>query len=209
MGKSAMGIDSIKQFAVNRADDVEEITWSLYDFVPYAAAGQTILTLFQSQLGASGKTLLDTNMDTSGAVPKGQNFLVQGICVEFFPSVAIESPAGMLDYADDVQAVLASGILTFTVGSKKYTVQSPLGQFPPSYGQEGYAAIGADSDDTALTSVIYSRCSGQLHEIIPIDLISNQNFKVELSWPAVVALPSGVAGRIGVRLVGRLFRNAQ
>ena len=198
-----MGIEALRQFAVNRAGDVEEITWSLYDFAVYAAAGQTGLTLFQSPLGQNGKTIIDTNLDSAGAVPKGQNFLVQGISIEFFPGVPIESVA-MNDYVDDVQDVLSGGALEFTVGSKKYVKQSPLGLFPPTYGQEGYAAA-----TTAAQNIVFGQNKGKLYEIIPVDLTSNQNFKVELVWPTVVALPSAVAGRIGCRLHGRLFRNAQ
>lgn len=205
----ALGYEAIKQYAVNRPDGAEEIMWSLYDFQNYAAAGQSVLTFFQDPVGAAGKTLIDTNMDTAGAVPKGQNFMVQAVCVEFFPGVAIESSLGLLDYVDDVQQVLESGILTFKVGSKEYIRQSPIGQFPPCYGQEGYAAMGADSDDTELSTVVYGRNAGKLYEIIPIDLVSNQNFAVSINWPALVALPSAAIGRMGVRLIGRLYRNMQ
>lgn len=199
----ALGYQALKQYAVNRAGDFEEIAWSLYDFTTYAAAGQTVLTLFQSPLGQNGKTIIDTNLDSAGSVPKGQNFMVQAVSVEFFPGVSIEAVA-MNDYVDDVQQIIEGGALAFTVGSKRYINQSPLGLFPPTYGQEGYSAM-----TTAAQSVTYGRNKGKLYEIIPVDLVSNQNFKVELTWPTVVALPSGVAGRIGVRFHGRLYRNVQ
>lgn len=202
-GKKPLGTNALKNFSVNLQDNVEEIAWSLYDFSAYQAAGQTVLTFFQSPVGAAGKTLQDTNMDTAGQIPKGQNFLTEAICVEFFSGATI-SGAALNAYADDVKEVMESGILDFRVGSKSYKTESPLGVFPPQYRQVGYAATGL-----AAGNIGYASNAGLMHSIIPVRLTSNQNFSVTLSWPAAVALPSAVDGRIGVRLMGRLFRNAQ
>lgn len=203
----ALGVQALQQFSVNREDAIEELAWSFYDFSTYDAAGQTSLSFFQSPVGQAGKTLADTNMDLAGQIPKGQNFLVEAICVEFFPADAIFQAAASA-YSDDVKAVAENGILTFSVGSKNYKQEAPLGIFPQQYRQTGFAAI-AETNTTTLDSINYSQNVGKEHKIIPVRLTSNQNFNVTLSWPAVVALPSSANGRIGVRLVGRLFRNAQ
>lgn len=205
--KRALGIQALTQFAVNRSDVQEEITWSLFDFTTYLAAGQTTLSFFQNPIGQAGKTFIDTNMDLAGQIPKGQTFLVEGLCVEFFPSGAINTAAAAT-YSDDIKAVAESGLLTLTVGSKKYVNQGPLGLFPQSYRQQGFAAAATT---TAATDHVtdYSQNIGKEYSIIPVLLTSNQNFLVTLTWPAVVALPSTADGRIGVRLAGRLFRNAQ
>lgn len=203
----ALGKGALKRYSVNRAEAVEELAWSFYDFTTYVAAGQTSLAFFQTPNGSGSKTLADTNMDLAGQIPKGQNFLVESICVEFFPADAITQTA-ISAYSDDVKAVAENGILKFLVGSKLYKQEAPLGIFPQQYRQQGYAAV-EDTNTTSLISVEYSQNTGKEHKIIPVRLTSNQNFSVTLTWPAVIALPSSADGRIGVRLVGRLFRNAQ
>jgi len=40
----------------------------------------------------------------------------------------------------------------------------------------------------------------------PVRLAPQQNFNVTLNWPAAVALPSTVAGRIGIVLDGLPYR---
>lgn len=201
--KKPLGKTALKNYSVNLTDNIEELAWSLYDFTEYASAGQTVLTFFQSPVGANGKTLADTNMDSAGQIPKGQNFLVENICVEFFSGASIESTA-MQGYADDVKSVMESGVLSFKVGSKLFKNEAPLGIFPPSYKQHGYAAT-----NVAAENIVYASNTGTIHSIIPVRLTSNQNFSVSLSWASAVALPSTNIGRIGVRLGGRLFRNAQ
>jgi hypothetical protein len=201
--KRALGLDALSQYAVNRAGEVEELSWSLYDFTAYAAAGQSNLSFFQTPNGSGGKVLEDTNMDLAGQIPKGQNFIVESICVEFFPAEAITDPA-LTAYADDIKAVAESGALTLSVGSKDYVRQAPLGLFPQQFKQSGYAATGL-----AASAINYSQNCGTVYSIVPVRLTSNQNFLVTLTWGSVVALPSAVDGRIGVRLNGRLFRNSQ
>ena len=111
----ALGRGALAQFSVNRDDAIEELQWSLYDFTTYAAAGQTALSFFQSPVGQAGKTAQDTNMDLAGQIPKGQNFIVESIAVEFFPAETITDPA-LTAYADDIKAVAENGLLTFSVG---------------------------------------------------------------------------------------------
>jgi len=107
-----------------------------------------------------------------------------------------------------VKAVAEHGWLNFTIASKPYKTEGPLGIFPPQYRQMGYAA--ADTTVAATDRVVeYASNTGTLHEIIPLRLTSNQNFVITLNWATPVILPSVVDGRIGVRLLGRLFRNAQ
>lgn len=208
----ALGTQALNQFSVNRDDAIEELGWSLFDFTTYLAAGQTSLAFFQSPVGQAGKTNVDTNMDLAGQIPKGQNFLVESICVEFFPNVTVDQASELNNYADDIKAVAENGLLTFSVGSKDYKREAPLGIFPQQYRQSGFAAMASTTTITATTfanGIQYSQNVGKEHKIIPVRLTSNQNFNVTLTWPVVVPLPSSSAGRIGVRLVGRLFRNAQ
>jgi len=201
--KKPLGKQALKSYSVNSETAIEEIQWSLYDFEAYANAGQSVLTFFQSPVGANGKTLEDTNMDTAGQIPKGMNMLVEALAVEFFPGVASAS-ATLSDLADDVREVYEGGFLDFKVGSKKYKTEGPLGVYPPQWGVDVRATTGL-----AAGNVTSARCIGDIHTIIPVRLTSNQNFSVSLNWPTPRALPSGVDGRIGVRLIGRMFRNSQ
>ena len=209
--KRPLGIGALKEYSVNLDDNVEEIAWSLFDFTTYALAGQTSLAFFQTPLGSSGKTVVDTNMELAGQIPKGQNFLVENIIVEFFPGDAIETVAAAvaaIQYADDQKAFSENGFLDFTVGSKSYKKEAPLGVFPQQYGLNGFAATATTGAANGVL-VEYAANRGAIHSIVPVRLTSNQNFAVTLQWPVVVALPSGTNGRIGVRLSGRLYRNAQ
>jgi hypothetical protein len=198
-----LGRNALKEYSVNLEDNVEELAWSFYDFTAYAAAGQTSLSFFQNPVGQGGKTQADTNMEAAGQIPRGQNFLVENIAVEFFPTLTVDA-AALTSYADDVKAVAESGYLDFVVGSKSYKREGPIGLFPPRYRVAGFASTGL-----AAGNIEYASVGGMQHSIIPVRLTSNQNFSVTLKWPVAVALPSTVAGRIGVRLGGRLYRNAQ
>ena len=200
--KRALGRNALRQARVNVPGTMEEISWSLYDFVTYAAAGQILSTFFQT---TAGKTTVDTNMTLPGQLPAGQAFLVTGISFEFQPATAPSQAASNLA-ANDVYAVSNSGFVQFKIGSKFYAQNSPLGLFPPTYGLDGW---GATAVGATQLNHSYARIAGTPHSIIPVELTANQNFDVTVSWPTAVALPSAVAGRLGCRLHGRLFRNAQ
>ena len=56
----------------------------------------------------------------------------------------------------------------------------------------------------------YAVFAGAIYNIVPLRLISQQNFRVDLVWSnGAVPLPSGVDGRIGVQLNGFRYRLAQ
>jgi hypothetical protein len=50
---------------------------------------------------------------------------------------------------------------------------------------------------------------GAAYNIVPTYIEATQAFGVQLIWPNLIPLPSAVIGRIGVRLVGDLIRDAQ
>lgn len=201
--RKALGKNALKQYGVNRLDTTEELDWTLFDYTTYNAAGHTTLSFFQTPVGQGGKTKEDTNMDLAGQIPRMQEFLVERIIVDFTPGVAL-STATLSKYSDDVQAVANSGILRLNVGSKYYKEEGPLGIYPPNHRLEGFASTGLTAGNYN-----YSVSGGIPHDIIPISLTASQNFTVTLEWAAAKALPSTTAGRIGVRLGGRLYRKAQ
>ena len=196
-----LGLGVLEKYQVNIPGKVEELAWTLFDYQDYAAAGVASQRFFQTPEGQSGKTLGDTNMQFAGSIPAGQFFLIQSIEVDFQPLAANIGGASL--YLDDVEAVALNGALQLNIGSKPYEKNAPLGAFPCSFRLAGFAAAaGAEAANEILT---FAKNAGRIREIVPLGLVSTQNFDVTLTeLPAV-----SVLSRIGVRLNGRLFRNAQ
>lgn len=208
-GRQVPAPDALNKYAVNAAGGMDVIWQPLYDFATYAAAGQTSLSFFQLPIGQNGKTLADTNMESAGQLPAPQKFLVESVCVEFFPGneVGADGNAGLSENWNDVYDVMQSGYLDFIVGSKSRLQQGPIGIFPPGYRLGGAAALTGESAATTTSVIDYASFAGREFSIIPVTLPANQNFKVTLNWPA--AVPISVDARIGVRLNGTLFRSVQ
>lgn len=206
-------VSAAKKYDVNRPGQVEAFYQPLYDFQTYAAAGQTQLTFFALPVGQGGKTLADTNMESAAALPAPKEMLVTGIEVAFFPGPppAVHGAQAASTHWNDSWAVFESGWLDFFIGSKSYLTDAPVGKFSNSFRLGGAAAL-ADATTLAADSqsvIGYSAFVGPLYEITPVKLVANQNFNVTLNWPAVVATPSTVAGRIGIILNGFQYRLSQ
>lgn len=207
-------IDQANRFRVNRPGEVEVIRQPLYDYQAYAAGGQTSLSFFQLPIGQASKTKDDTNMESAGQLPNPKSFLIDSIELVFFPGGTVGSFGAQAtpDNINDVQAFMEGGTLELFVGSKTYLTDAPLGRFPQASFRMGIGAAAADNTTPAAdlqTLVDYAVVSGPVHAITPIKLESNQNFVVNLTWNAAVALPSGVAGRVGVVLNGFMYRLSQ
>jgi hypothetical protein len=203
----------LKKYGVNVPDSVVAISQPLYHYQVYAAAGQTQLTFFQNPVGQNGLTFADTNVEAAGSMPSPKRMLVTGIQVQFFPgSLPGTFGAGAVaNNWNDMNAVYQSGWLDFFVGSASWLKDAPIGKFPPDYRLAGTAAMSDSTTAAAAQAnmVDYAAMAGRPYDITPIELSSNQNFNVTLNWPAVVATPSTVAGRIGVTLMGFQYRLSQ
>jgi len=209
----------LNQYRVNRAGEEEYLRQTFYDFQDYAAAGQQQLLFFQVPKGQSGKTIADTNMETAGTLPQPKYFRVQSIEIQFFPGVnpvQLGAALAASEFTNDVYTVAKSGSLKFFIGSKAYLEEAPIGRFPPKTRLETEfaatlqrsQAAAADAEDQI--TMDYAAFAGRPYRIEPEILLEpTQNFVIELNWPAAVALPSGVAGRIGVVMDGILIRNSQ
>jgi len=199
----------------------------LYDYQPYVAAGQLVLNFFQVPIGqgatshpggAGPKTEADTNMTNAGMLAKGNRFLCIGIEVEFYPgsvpgfNVALAlSAAELARNWDDVYVVSRSGSVRFRIQNRDYVLDAPIGKFPSSTRLCGTAAL-SDNAATAtslVNQIEYASMCGAAYNIVPTYIEATQAFGVQLVWPNLIALPSAVIGRIGVRLIGDLIRDAQ
>lgn len=208
-------LQKLQTFAVNRQGQYEVVRQTQYDFLTYAAAGQTSLQFFQIPQGQGGKTIADTNLEVAGSLPQPKWFLVESIEVHFFPGldpVTLGDATAASNFTNDVYSVLtAQASLQFFIGSKTYVEEAPLIRFPPKTRLYGESAIAADNA-AAATSLVYDYASacGRPYFVDPeVLLIPNQNFKVTISFPSAVALPSTEDARIGVVLDGILYRQSQ
>jgi len=202
-----------EQFRATVPGQSEAINQPLYDYQSYAAAGQSQLTFFQSPIGSGGKTLEDTNMDLAGALPQGKTFVVQALEVAFFPGVSpgtIGAPAAT-NFTNDVYAFMKSGHLKFFFLSKSYLDEAPIGTIGQSFGVDMNAALSDASTAAAAQArtVEYAQLHRRVYKINPVTIAPQQNFSVSMNWGTVVPLPSGNAARVGVRLLGTLYRAAQ
>lgn len=195
----------------------------LYDYQNYPTTGQLSLTFFSSPIGqgttsapgASGtKTEADTNMQNAGLLARGNRFYLRGIEVLFYPGGAVGSgnvaAAAAGQNWRDVYGVMKSAWLKLTIQNRDYILDGPLGVFPPTFRLSGAAAMSANTTagaDTTLWQVDYAAAAGMPYQLVPMFIEENQFFSVKMQWPALVTVVN--AGRIGVRLLGELIRNAQ
>lgn len=196
---------------------------SIYDSAPYPAAGITAIPYFSNQQGQAGgigggnKTYTDTNLDMPSQLSQGTGFLVEQIEVEFQP--ARPTPANVKDMPaffgagqthqliNDIYVFGCSGFLEFKgPNNKTFILDGPMNRFPSS---RNFNSSVAFSDATTLAAAQQSRAgfahwSGQpfnLHPV-PIYLDPSMKFGVTLNFPEAPTLPSGVAARVYVRLLG-------
>lgn len=198
-----------QQYSVFR-EGFEVVSRVLYDYQTYAQAGQTSLTFFQNPVGQSSKTLADTNLTLPGQISANQQFLCNCIEVDFMPgNVASRTGAVVADNFNDQKKVGESGYLQFYIGTKEYYTGAPLKHFPTNTATVGTGALSDTTTAAAsrVTVIDMPFNAGKLCKIKPVMIPPNETFNVTLIWPTAVAV--SVAGRIGVRLNGNLYRRSQ
>src|SRR5258708_16225562 len=191
----------------------EVLGWKFYHDQGYAAAGQAQLVFFQSPKGQGGITAQDTNFPGAGSLPAGQNFMLEEVQLDFQPGVnpgffgAEQAPF----FLNDTWTFGRSGWLEFTVMSKKIIQEGPLGSFVPDHRLVGSLAVHDPSTIAANQQTLMQavQWGGRLRRILPTPLEATTNFDITLFWNAALALPSGVAGRVGAIMAGKLYRKPQ
>jgi hypothetical protein len=210
------------KYVVNRAGQWEAIRWSLYDFQAYPAAGTTQLTYFQTQVGSGGRTLSDTNMQLSSQIMQGQMFLVESVEIAFWPTTPTGANAAYLPAAfgadaaplqvNDEYIFMRSGNLVFTIGSKPYLQEAPMGRFPAKSHFDLSAAVGSQTTPAAAlqTRVAVGKMVGRPYLLTPYPVLldAGQSFQIQLTWPEGLQAINAPA-RVQVILDGVLFRLSQ
>jgi hypothetical protein len=209
-------LGQLMKYGVNRVGEYEATRQTLFDHQTYATAGITQMQFFQVPKGQGGKTIADTNMEIAGMLPQPKYFLIESVEIYVFPGVVPGNEAAAAptetEFSNDMYTLAKSGSLKLFIGSKTYLEEAPIGRFPPKTKMEGYAALQfkqATAADQQMT-IDYAAWCGRPYYVNPqLLIVPNQNFTVELNWPAVVATPSGADARIGVVLDGVLYRQSQ
>ena len=211
--------NDLGKYSVNRPG-WEVIRQSLYHYQSYAAAGQSFLSFFQTPSGSGGLTDSDTNMTLAGQLPANQEFLVESIEIQIFPTVpavAAANPSAFGAQAvaaqvNDAYIIGRTGNAVLTIGAKPYLKEAPIGRFPPKVHFNLAAAL---TDTTTAGASQQSRIafpwwSGRPYIISParLKLESTQNFVFSLNWPEGAQAITNPA-RIGVIFDGFLYRRSQ
>lgn len=230
-------VQQFAQYAAQQWNLTEIIYQPLYHYLPYPTAGLVSLKFFGTAIGqgvnsaspgnaGNALALSDTNMQGGGQLPAPQAFFCRGIQVVVDPgssaatttTFALQIPtvfaaanaAAVQSGEHDVNAILSTGALTWTISSKPYFQMAPLAAMPPSFSLALDAAIATTSATAGEVSKAKLRSVGRLLTLEPgIGIGTSQNFDVTLSWPVAVATPSTFNARVGVILDGWQFRAAQ
>lgn len=227
-GRTGVAMSDLTKYE-SSTNQLDSIFSPLYDYQTYATAGALNFNFFAlpqgqgttSSPGAAGvKQIADTNMQVAGQLPAGNRFLIIGIEVEFWPGsvpglngIAVPTAAQFARNWDDVYSVLRGGSLTLTVQNRVFAQDAPLMKFPTQTRLTGVAAYNENNNTAAPTigwgQIEYASSCGAAYDITPVLLKPTQAFSVTINFPALIATPSAVDARIGVRLVGKLVRNVQ
>ncbi len=209
-GKSPLPIDALSAYNPNRSGAIEAIWQPFYDYQTYPTGGTSQLQFFQVQQGAASKTLADTNMTNQGMFPAPTMFLCTGLQVVFFPGATASqvgtAAARALNNVIDTIAVANTGYLEFSIGSKVYLRDAPIGKFCPNFTVQVVAMING-AGNTGSADAQFARAAGRYYDITPFTIPTSQNFVVTLNWPTVQTVVT--AGRIGVIMDGFYYRQSQ
>lgn len=222
---------------------IELIDQPLYDRLQYPTAGGNLFTFFATGVGnglssettaGAGvpKSYADTNLEgTGGQLPAPMAYWAKNLQLDFDPgSVSTASTytnlvptlfnataaATVQAGANDKQAVLNAGYLSFDIGQKNYFRGGPLRMFPPEVNFRADAAlsIAGTNAQPAAYGIELLRSEGApgipLRALVPgVGIPTSMNFNIKAVFPIAVATPSGFNGRLQCRVGGWLLRAVQ
>lgn len=182
---------------------------AIYDTQAYAAGGQTILNFFRQAYSDAGKNKELTNMKRGGQMPHNEAILVRAIALRFVPGVDNLKLDGDSSFLKDLMAFFKSGIVHIKTNGVDVVEDGPCGLFPSETRLD--MAFGIDDNRAAAAGQFAVGQSGdivgRLYMPEPFMLDRNQAFDAAIAWNAAVALPSGVAGKVTMRLIGDKYVN--
>lgn len=167
------------------------------------------------------KGLIDTNMDQSGSLSKGREFIVHSIQAEIVLSGATattySSTGNNVELATDptpsgtagnsatnfINHLLRSGYLRFIVGEKEYEV-GKLIHFPSPYGISGFAGGGSTNNFESIAQNGFGR---GYRLPVPRHIDGLRNFRVEVEFENPITVIQNFT--LTVTLEGLLLRPVQ
>ncbi len=212
-------LEDLKNF--NPAEKNKVKAHFVYDTVIYAAAGQEQLVLMSVPEGGQlndnsrAKTSEDTNLQAAGTLPANQAMWVTGVQILFTPSIAVghaeadsaisNSNAGSKMLANDVAAFYNNGLLHLALKGTDVIKDGPLMLFPPQSRLDGAVAlVNTDTDNNRAIEMVAAM--GHPYPIEPFTWMGGEVLSAKMLWPnGKVALPSGLTGRVKLRLFGHLY----
>ena len=220
LGRPILTQQDLNQYVTSLS--TQDVIWApLYDANSYPTAGVTQLSYFTAPLGqgttsapgATGtKTLADTNLNSAGQLTKGNEFLMTGQEMIYFPGQVPETASAALinGGVNDVYNIGKSGVITLQIQNRNYLQDGPLQLFPPTARLAVSAAIGGavtTAGTQGLIEVAYAHWAGETYDITPVYIEATQGFSEIVQWPAAVT--AATTGRLYSRMRGYLVRNAQ
>jgi len=224
----------LQQYIVGVPNQYDVIWDPLYDALAYPSAGSLNFNFYSTQLGqgtssapgagAVPKTIFDTNLTVPNQLTAGNGFLMVGSENLFFPGVnnstvpttafAVEPgrsnlPTTVGIFVNDVYNVGNGGNKVMTVGTdRNYITDGPLNMFPPATRLAVASSVTGDFITTGGMEVSYAAWSGEIYNIAPIFIGSNQNWTMIVTFAGLIPTPSGQIGRLMDRMRGYLIRQA-
>jgi len=210
-------------------DVLDHIRYDTLRFKPGAAVSTAPFVLFQIPFGQQAsvanaaenynKSLLDTNMDSAGQLPAGQEMIVNSIQVwvnvpgqtdTSYPTsgAGTELPtdttaAAKVSGVNLLKAVLTQATLTTKFGEKRYE-EGPLFQFPTDYGISGFAGAADSTGNESISNNGFGRARALF---MPRHIPELVNFNVNVQF--VQALTISRQFTLTVMLHGILIRPVQ
>jgi hypothetical protein len=212
----------------------KDVIWNpLFDFLAYPSAGAALFSFYANQqgqgissspgAGAVAKSETDTNLTINNQLTKGNEFYAIGSETLFYPGVSNAAlpltvlpgranlPTTVGIFVNDVWSVGNGGIKLLKIGTDRvYINDGPLMMFPPVTRlalQAAVAEVSATATGVGM-EISYAAWSGEPYTIVPIYIEANQQFTMQVKFPALIPTNSGQIARIGDRLRGYLIRQA-
>jgi hypothetical protein len=226
----------LQQYIVGVAGQQDVIWDPLYDSIAYPSAGSLQFSFYSNPVGqgtssapgagAVSKSIFDTNLTIGNQLTSGNAFLMVGSENLFFPgvnnsttpTVAFAVEPGRTNaattvgiFVNDIYNIGNGGNKVMTVGTdRQYITDGPLNIFPPATRLAAAMAVAGQGSSTTGTGfeVSYAAWSGEIYNIAPIFIQSNQNWTMVVSFAALIPTPSAQIGRLVDRMRGYLIRQA-
>lgn len=175
-------------------------------------AGATVFTFFQDA-GNSGSQV--TNIPQPGQLITGGIFRCVGMTFDVFPvgdDLASIADGTAFTVAQAINQYLRQGNIRVWRGERIEFEDFGLQTFPAGGGPNVAPAVATTATTTTAAAAVVTNGIPTPNAIrrflSPMDFTISDNVKVEVTYGAAIAFPSGVTGRMVCRLLGDHLREA-